>query len=56
LTNITIPNSVTEIGNLVFGENENLSSLTIKRATSDGMTMGENWYGSCPEGNIVYQP
>ena len=54
LTSVVIPSSVTEIGADAFANNPNLTSIIIKRSNSDGMTLGENWSGSCPTENIIY--
>lgn len=43
--NVIIPSSVRTIGNYTFVGN-NINNITVKRASSSGMTLGNSWNGS----------
>ena len=51
--NIIIPYNTTVIKAYAFADNSNLTTITIKRANSDGMTLGHNWNGNA---TVVYDP
>ena len=51
--NIIIPSNTTVIEAYAFADNSNLTTITIKRANSDGMTLGNNWNGNA---TVVYDP
>ena len=54
LTSITLPSSITTIEGGAFDSNDNnLKTITIKRANSDGMTLGYGWNGNA---TVVYDP
>ena len=53
LTNVIIPKNVILIGSNAFSSNSNLKTITIKRANSDGMTLGSGWNGNA---TVVYDP
>ncbi len=54
LTSITLPSSITTIESQAFYSNDNnLKTITIKRANSDGMTLGGGWNGNA---TVVYDP
>ena len=53
LTSVIIPNSVATIGNRAFESNPNLSTIVVKRANSDGMSLGTYWNGSA---NVIFDP
>ena len=53
LTSVIIPSNVINIGSQAFANNPNLSTITVKRASSDGMTLGSNWNGTA---TVVYDP
>ena len=53
LTNVEIPLNVSTIGDDAFNENPNLTTITIKKADSSGITLGANWNGSA---TVVYDP
>ena len=53
LTEMIIPESVESIGDSAFGDNQKLTSIMIKRANSDGMTLESSWNGSA---EVVYDP
>ena len=51
--NIIIPYNTTVIKAYAFADNSNLTTITIKRANSDGMTLGNDWNGNA---TVVYDP
>ena len=53
LKSVIIPAAVTEIGYGAFTRNDELKTIIIKRANSDGMTLGSNWAGNA---TVVYDP
>ena len=53
INNIIIPYNTTVIKAYAFADNSNLTTITIKRANSDGMTLGHNWNGNA---TVVYDP
>ncbi len=53
LTFVVIPGNVTTIGDFAFDANDDLATITIKRANDCGMTLGEDWNGPA---TIVFNP
>ena len=53
LSEITLPSTITSIGNYAFDSINNLKTIIIKRANSDGMTLGDRWNG---DATVVYDP
>ncbi len=54
LTSVIIPQNVINIESSTFAQNPNLTTITIKRSDSTGITLGENWK---PESTtVVYDP
>ena len=56
LTNVIIPKNVVSIGSNAFGSINSLKTITIKRANSDGMTLGSGWNGWNGNVTVVYDP
>ena len=48
-----IPSSLTYIGQSAFGQTPNLTTITIKKSDSAGMTLGNGWNGNA---TVVYDP
>ena len=56
LTNVIIPKNVVSIGSSAFANINNLKTITIKRANSDGMTLESGWNGWSGNVTVVYDP
>ena len=59
ISSLTIPSSVTTIGDSAFGSNRTLSTILIKRTEEDflaNVTTGSDWYDTTLNPTITYEP